>query len=377
MEIEALLYDIQHGDRVRCRACLRQCVIAPGRRGMCRTRENQRGHLYSLIYDRVSSAALDPIEKKPLYHFYPNTQVYSVGSLGCNFTCPGCQNWQISRQTPLEDDPAARHVTPAQEVDAALRARADGICWTYNEPAIWLEHTLESARLAKERGLYTAYVTNGSATRDHLDLIGPYLDAYRVDIKACLPDSYRTISGFSSVGDILDNTQYARERWGMHVECVTNVTPTINDNEANLFGIAHWIATTLGVDTPWHVTRFHPADGLANLPVTPQESLDLALKHGQDVGLRYIYVGNVLGDAHQHTNCPDCRQPLIRRNGFAVVENRLVDGACPDCGTAIAGRWEHAKPAYPAPDAAETVAEEAPPAPRSPHSFLDAWLHRS
>lgn len=336
---EAMLYDLTDDNRVRCRMCLRACAIAPGKRGMCETREHRDGRLYTLIADRVSAVALDPIEKKPLYHFHPGSQVLSLGTLGCSFTCSGCQNWQISQRVPVEDDPTLRYLPAERAVEIATQSGAAGICWTYNEPAIWLEHTLAGARMAKAYGLYTAYVTNGTASRAHLDAIGPYLDAYRVDIKAFSRDGYRAIAGFADYEAILDNTRYARERWDMHIECVTNVTPTINDSDADLRGIAHWIATALGVDTPWHVTRFHPCEGFAHLPATPSERLDRAYTLGREEGLRYIYVGNVPGDPRQHTACPSCGEVVIERQGFTVTKNRLQAGACPRCETAIAGRW--------------------------------------
>lgn len=260
--IEALLYEKLDRGRVRCQVCQWRCVIASGKRGACATRENRDGTLYTLIYDQVSSANLDPIEKKPLFHFHPGTPVFSLGTLGCSFSCPGCQNWQISQREPREFDPMLARMTPAAAVEMAKRAGAKGICWTYNEPAIWLEHTLEGARLAKEAGLFTAYVTNGTATREQLDLIGPYLDAYRVDIKAFSREGYKAIAGFANYEGILENTQYAKERWGMHVECVTNVTPTVNDSDEMLRGIAEWIAAALGIDTPLARDAFLPVPGI-------------------------------------------------------------------------------------------------------------------
>jgi pyruvate formate lyase activating enzyme len=335
---DAILYE-KVGENLCCHVCLRHCVIAAGARGQCGTREHRDGRLYTLIYDRVSAVGVDPIEKKPLYHFYPGSQVFSLGSLGCSFTCPGCQNWQISRGMPLDNDPALQQMTPSMAVASALRAHARGICWTYNDPAIWIEHTLESARLAKEAGLYTAYVTNGTATREHLDLLGPYLDAYRVDIKACSSAGYQAIAGFSAYRGILEGVQYAKEHWGMHVECVTNVTPTVNDSDLELQRIAHWIATALGIDTPWHVTRFYPYEGLSQLPATPLAVLNRACAIGEAEGLRYIYLGNVPGDSRQHTYCPSCGNLLIRRSGFTVTQMALSSGRCPQCGTAIAGVW--------------------------------------
>jgi len=337
--IEAMLYDRCEEQYVRCHLCLWNCRIAPGKRGVCRTRENVDGTLYTLIGDRISSACLDPIEKKPLYHFHPGTQAYSIGTVGCSFKCPGCQNWQISRGEPLEEDWRLIRMTPEESVRHAIEQGAAGICWTYNDPAIWLEFTLPGAKLAKDAGLYTVYVTNASATHAHLDAIGPYLDAYRVDIKAFSPQAYQKIAGFSNVEGIFDGVEYAKNRWGMHIECVTNVTPTINDSDDELRGIAHWIAESLGVDTPWHVTRFIPYEGFANLPMTPVETLHRAVAIGQEAGLRYVYVGNVPGDPYQDTHCPSCGDVIIERRGMALARNGVKDGRCPHCGTAIYGRF--------------------------------------
>jgi len=338
--MEAILYDKLENGRARCDVCQWRCVIAPEGRGACGTRENCGGTLYTLIYDRVSSANLDPIEKKPLYHFHPGTPVFSLGTLGCSFTCPGCQNWQISQRSPQEIDPQLTRLTPAAAVETAVRLGAEGICWTYNEPAIWLEHTLEGARRAKAAGLYTAYVTNGTATREQLDLIGPYLDAYRVDLKAFSREGYQAVAGFAKFAGILENTQYAKERWGMHVECVTNVTPTINDSDETLRGIARWIVAALGAGTPWHVTRFFPYRGFEQLPATPLERLDRAGEIGREEGLHFVYVGNVPDDPRQNTCCPACGHTVIRRRGFTVAHLDLAHGTCPHCGAAIVGRWD-------------------------------------
>lgn len=336
---EAILTETLDGGRVRCHACQWRCTIGPGTRGVCGTRVNRDGTLYSLIYDRVSAVHLDPIEKKPLYHFHPGTSVLSLGTLGCCFACPGCQNWTLSRGRPVEDDPSLIQLTPAQVMDAAVRHGAVGICWTYNDPAIWPEHTVEAATLAKAHGVYTAYVTNGMATREHLDAIGPYLDAYRVDIKAFSREGYQAIAGYADFDGILDGMAYAHSRWGMHVECVTNVTPTINDSDTELRGIARWIATTLGPDTPWHVTRFHPYEGFTHLPTTPVERLEEASRIGAEEGLRYVYIGNVPGDDRQQTRCPNCRDVVIARRGFTAEVTGMRDGACSHCHRPIAGRW--------------------------------------
>jgi pyruvate formate lyase activating enzyme len=334
---DAILFDRLADRQVRCRACLWRCVIPEGAMGVCRTRLNHEGALKTLIYGRAASVAVDPIEKKPLFHFHPGTRVYSMGTLGCNFSCHGCQNASLSHTAPQGE--FGDFITPEQAVDAAIRLGASGICWTYNEPAIWLEYILETAAIAKARGLYTAYVTNGAATREHLDKIGPHLDAYRVDIKAYTPEAYKRVAGFADAEGIRDSTAYARKRWKLHVECVTNIIPTINDQDDELRGIARWIARALGQDTPWHITRFFPCEEFAHLPQTPTQRLDRAYAFGRKEGLAYIYTGNIAGDARQDTFCPKCRRLLIRRHDISMAQSEITAGGCPRCKTSVAGVW--------------------------------------
>lgn len=242
-----------------------------------------------LTYARASSIAVDPIEKKPLYHFHPGSQVFSVGSWGCNFTCKHCQNWHISQGkiTDREYD-----LPPEKMIELALEHGCEGVCWTYNEPAIWLEYTIDSAKLAKENGLYTAYVTNGFMTIEALELIAPYLDAFRVDLKSFDDEFYKEICGVKSGKGVFDTAKCAKEL-GMHIEAVTNIIPTKNDSEENLKNLAEWIAENLGKDTPWHVTRFFPCYKLGHLEPTPIETLYRAKEIGEKAGLRFIYLGNV------------------------------------------------------------------------------------
>jgi len=337
---EALFYEQIDQNKARCRVCEFRCTIPDGSQGVCHTRTNRKGVLHTLIYGGTSSACIDPIEKKPLYHFHPNTRVFSTGTHGCNFKCPGCQNWQISHNRIPEGVQTLTAMLPRRSVDIACKQGATGICWTYNEPAIWLEHTLEAAQYAKERGLYTAYVTNGYATKEHLDLIGPYLDAYRVDIKAWDTAAYKAITGRPVKPErIRENTAYAKEHWGMHIECVTNVTPTLNDDEMTLRLIAGWIRDALSPYTPWHVTRFHPYLDLEHLPPTPLATLEHACAIAKEEGLHYVYTGNVPGDDRESTHCHHCGKRLIYRQGFAVAEIHLKEGRCAYCNTLIPGCW--------------------------------------
>lgn len=283
---------------------------------------------------------MDPIEKKPLYHFYPGTKILSMGTRGCNFRCPGCQNWEISHDSPDEFGKNMERIGPAESARLAGRLGCQGIGWTYNDPTIWLEHTLESMQEAKRLGLYSCYMTNGYATPEHMEMIGPYLTSWRVDIKGFSRESYKKISAFAKFDPVLEMTRLALHTYGMWVECVTNVTPTINDGEDIAHGIAGWIRDQLGPMTPWHVTRFHPYLDLSHLPSTPIRTLERFVEIGREEGLKYVYIGNVPGHPWEDTYCHSCGARVIQRRHFAVAQASLADGKCPKCGTAIPGRFQ-------------------------------------
>jgi pyruvate formate lyase activating enzyme len=331
---EALLYEKLSDNKVQCNLCHFRCVIAEDKAGFCKVRVNRGGVLYTLLDSFASSVALDPIEKKPLFHFYPGSLALSFGTWGCNFRCRGCQNYDISRFVPSEEKFAAvsKHISPKEAVEMALSYGAKGIAWTYNEPTIWFEYTLETAKLAKASGLYTAYVTNGSMTSEGLDLIGPFLDAFRVDVKAFSEESYKKITPIFDWKKILETTAYAKSKWNMHIEIVTNVIPGINDNLTEMRNLAKWIRTSLGKKTPWHLTRFYPYLDLANIPPTPVEELEKIHDIGIEEGLNFVYIGNIMGHPYEDTYCPKCKRRVIRRNGFEIVENHTHNGKCDFCG---------------------------------------------
>jgi len=292
---------------------------------------NNDGELYNLNYAMVSSMAVDPIEKKPLFHFHPGTQVFSLGGWGCNFHCQGCQNWEIS----MVDDVMvqSREVQPEKAIELAEHSRCDGIAWTYNEPSMWFEYTLDCARLAKDHGLYTVYVTNGYLSPEALDKIGPYLDAWRVDIKGFNDEAYRRIAKIPRWQGILEVAEQARHKWNMHVEVVTNVVPSVKDDDEQLSGIANWIHDKLGEKVPWHVTRFHPEYNMGDIPPTPVATLERAYQIGQKAGLKYIYVGNILGHSGENTLCPECGKPVVKRFGYETEITGLNGSCCRYCGT--------------------------------------------
>ncbi len=319
------------GQFARCGTCQWRCVIRKGGVGHCRTVVNIDGKLHTTIYGVVSSAAADPIEKKPVYHYKPGSKCFSVGSLGCNFRCVFCQNWQIAYADAADGSTGSCRTGfgPEQLVEAARLSGSEGVAWTYNEPAIWLDYTLDCAALCKQKGLYTVYVTNGYATPEALDLLGPYLDVYRVDIKSVEMEFYRNLIPIPSFQGILDVAERARKHWRMHVECVTNIIPGWNDDRHNLETIASWICQHLGSDTPWHVTRFYPYGKLADLPPTPLETLHAAVSLGRDAGLKFVYLGNVASDTGSNTYCPKCGSLIIERSGYNTRVVALTeDGRC-------------------------------------------------
>jgi pyruvate formate lyase activating enzyme len=324
MKKETLIYKKLENGKVKCGVCQRRCIISDGKTGWCKTRINERGILYSLIYGEVSSLSVNPIEKKPVFHYYPGSKWLSLGSVGCNFRCPGCQNWNIAHWK--NGEMYTEYISPEELVSRAKASGCIGISWTFNEPAIWLEYTLDAAKLAKEQGLYTNYVTNGFISGKALDMISPFLDVYRVDIKAFNKKT------------ILDVAKKAKEH-GMHVEIVTNITPGFNDNETELRGIASWIKNSLGPETPWHVTRFHPHFELSHLSPTPIAVLEKAWETGKEEGLWYVYLGNVPGHRLENTYCHTCNELLIERYFFEILKNKIKDNKCPECGTMVPGRF--------------------------------------
>jgi pyruvate formate lyase activating enzyme len=336
MKKEALLSSRMEDGSVRCNTCRRRCIIPEGKTGWCRTRVNEGGRLFSLIYGEVSSLSVNPIEKKPVFHFHPGSRWLSLGSLGCNFRCPGCQNWDIAHWKAGRMD--AEYLSPDAAVTRAKAAGCLGLSWTFNEPALWFEYTLDSARIAKEHGLFTNYVTNGFLTGEALDMIAPFLDVYRVDIKGFSEETYLRIGHTRDLQGVFEGTRQARAL-GMHVEIVSNIIPGYNDAEEELRGIATWIRTELGPEIPWHVTRFHPHFKLDQVPSTPVSTLERAWALGKEAGLWYVYLGNVAGHRLENTYCHGCGELLIERYVFDILANRIRDGACPACRTVIPGRF--------------------------------------
>jgi pyruvate formate lyase activating enzyme len=333
---EAILFDERGDGRVRCRLCAHCCTIEPGMTGICGVRQNIAGRLISRVYERVVARDVDPIEKKPLFHFYPGTRAYSIATVGCNFTCHGCQNHYIS-QYPRDHDGhiIGDRVTAAEIVADAVKQDCRSIAYTYTEPTIAIEYVLEVMKLAKDHGLANVWVSNGYFTAEAADLIVPHLDAINVDLKGISDRVYHEFIG-GDVRPVLDTIERLSDA-GVWVEVTTLVIPDVNDSPDELRRTAEAI---VGVSPaiPWHVSRFFPAYRMVSYPPTPVERLEEACRIGRDAGLHFVYLGNVPGEG-EVTHCPACNEPVILRSGYRVRENRLTDNACPACGEAIDGVW--------------------------------------
>lgn len=326
---EARLYETLGNKRVRCNLCAHRCLIADGKRGICRVRENRAGTLYTLAYGRAIARHVDPVEKKPLLHFYPGSTAYSIATPGCNFDCRWCQNWEISQPPHEQYFIKGTEASPEQIVFAARQAGCRSIAYTYTEPTVFFEYVHDTARLAHEAGLANILVTSGYFTSEAIGTIQPYLDAANVDMKAFRDATYRQYVG-ARLQPVLD-TLKAMARLGIWLEVTTLVIPGINEDEAELRDAAELIAREVGVEAPWHIRRFFPAYKMTHIPQTPASTLTRAREIGLRAGLHYVYVGNVPGE--ENTFCRQCGRLLIRRDGFRVVEkNILPDGTCPDCG---------------------------------------------
>ena len=329
---KAVLYESLPGSIVRCNICQWHCKIGSGRLGACRMYRNKDGILYNMNYARVSSVAADPIEKKPLFHFNPGSLVFSLGGWGCNFHCQDCQNWEISC---VDLPQIGRQIESDEAIRLAKDYNCQGIAWTYNEPTVWFEYTLDSARLAKKNNLYTVYVTNGYMTEEALDIIGPYLDAWRVDVKGFTDSFYRKLAKVSHWRGILDVTKRAKDKWKMHVEVITNIIPTLNDDDEQLEAVAGWVHDELGELTPWHVTRFYPHHSIKNLPPTPISTLEHAYNIGKNAKLKFVYIGNVPGHSRENTVCYSCGNVIIRRLAYQTEVVGLRDSKCIYCGAEL------------------------------------------
>ena len=329
MTHEAMFYKELKNDQVQCSLCEHRCVISSYKKGICRVRENREGTLYSLNYRRLIAVHVDPIEKKPLFHFYPGSLSYSIATKGCNFHCLHCQNWSISQ---IKGERIEGEVVPPQiAVQNALDSRCLSISYTYTEPTIYFETTLEIARFAREKGLKNVFVTNGYITSEALQCLAPYLDAASIDLKAMSDTFYRNVCG-ARLSAVLERIKEYYEL-GIWVELTTLIIPGYNDTEDELKKIAQYIVS-IDKNIPWHVSAFYPTYKLTDVPPTPAATLQKAYRIGKEAGLSYVYQGNV--GQGENTDCPSCGKTVIQRKYFSA-ENMITDDSCPFCGGNIQG----------------------------------------
>ena len=331
---EAMFYTKAQEQAVNCHLCNHHCHIKLDKHGICGVRKNQDGTLWSLVYGKVITQQIDPIEKKPLYHFYPGTQSYSIATVGCNFRCTFCQNADIS-QSPREDRSIYGNTVAAESiVEQARKTGCASISYTYTEPTIFMEYALDVARLAHGVGIKNIFVSNGYMTEESLEAIAPYLDAANVDLKAFSDHFYAKQCGAHL--EPVQKTLARMKELGIWLEVTTLLIPGLNDDPAELTEMVKFLSS-LGPETPWHISRFHPAYRLMDRPVTPIRTLQNARDIGLKGGLQYVYLGNVPGDAGENTYCRQCRALLIERYGFTIQNRGLEGGKCATCGAVMAG----------------------------------------
>ena len=320
---------------VQCNLCSHHCIISKGKRGICGVRENRGGTLYSLVYGKLVSSHVDPVEKKPLFHFLPGSSVYSIATVGCNFRCKNCQNWEISQSSKPQNPIMGKERSPKEIVEAAKQSICENIAYTYTEPTIFMDYTFDTAKLAIKSNMNNIFVTNGYMTEEALKQMAPYLHAANIDLKSLSDKFYTDICG-AHLEPILESIKLHKQL-GIWIEVTTLVIPNLNDSEENLTQIAEFLSD-LGEEIPWHVSRFYPAYKLIDLPSTPLGTLRRAKEIGEKAGLRYVYQGNVPGEG-ENTYCYSCGKLLIERDGYKIRAKQVIDSRCHRCGAKIDGIW--------------------------------------
>ena len=337
----ATLYKKIKDNKVQCLACSHKCQIIEGRTGICGVRQNIKGELKLLVYGKAAAVNVDPIEKKPLYHFLPGSKAFSIGTFGCNLRCANCQNFDLSQILGHKGDVSyyskinwGRDLSPEEAVQTAKDMGCKSIAYTYNEPTIWIEYALDIMKIAKKEGLANIWVSNGFMTQATLDAVSPYLDAINIDIKSMSDKFYRENCG-ARVAPVLENCQYIKAK-NIHLEITTLIIPTLSDNENMLKDLANFIKNDLGADVPWHISAFSGEISwkLKNIPSTTADQLKKAHEIGRGAGLQYVFVGNMPLDGLEDSYCPKCKARIIDRTGYNV-NNKLIKGKCPECNNLI------------------------------------------
>ncbi|MCK9604264.1 MAG: AmmeMemoRadiSam system radical SAM enzyme [Candidatus Omnitrophica bacterium] len=333
---EALYYQKLSGKAVQCRLCPRYCAIPDKARGFCGIRENRDGTLYTLSYAKaVSFNGLDSIEKKPLFHFLPGTKTFSVATAGCNLRCKFCQNWEISQRRPEEIEYV--YIEPAELVRRAIASGCPTIAYTYSEPTIFYEYMLETAKLTRAQGIKNIMHSNGYINEEPLRQLSKFLDAANIDLKGFSDDYYAKLSE-GRLEPVLKSLKILKEE-GVHLEITNLILSGFNDDPDTIIKMCLWIKENLGADTPVHFSRSFPMYKLASLNPTPVETLEKARTIALDCGLKYVYIGNLAGNLAENTYCPKCKEMLIERRGYFILQNNIKDGKCKFCGEKIEGIW--------------------------------------
>ena len=333
---QAVLWESVEDNKVRCNLCSWRCAIDNGKLGRCLVRKNIDGTLYSLTYDKVCSANPDPIEKKPLFHFQPGSRSFSVATMGCNFRCEFCQNWQISQAAIESGRIDGEPITPEQIVEAAVRNRCKSIAYTYTEPTVFMELCNDCGRLGKERGLTNVFVSNGYQTTEAIDFAADWLDGINVDLKSFSDEYYKRLCK-ARLQPVLDTIGYIAKETNIWLEITTLVVPGENDSDDELTKIAEFIVNHAGPDVPWHISRFIPQYKYLDSYPTPISRIEQAEEIGKKTGLHYVYPGNIPGTRSESTFCYNCGQMLIQRVGYRIGTNKIKNSKCPECNTEIAG----------------------------------------
>jgi len=332
---EASFYQKLKDNIVQCQLCPRRCTIPEGLRGYCRTRENRKGVLYTLVYAKPVAIHIDPIEKKPLFHFLPSAKAYSIATAGCNLKCKFCQNWEISQSKPEELEYI--YLTPADLIKKVKESGTAVIAYTYNEPTIFYEYMLETAKLARQQGIKNVMHSNGYINEAPLKELAKYLDAANIDLKGFSEEYYAKLTE-GSLAPVLNSLKVLKSQ-GVHIEITTLLLSGFNDDAAVLKKMCFWIKDNLGPDTPLHFSRFFPMYKLTSLNPTPLDSLERARRIAIECGLKYVYIGNISPNPAENTYCPGCGKIVIERNGYFVRQDNLKKGRCKFCGEEIAGIW--------------------------------------
>lgn len=330
----AVLYENADSGKVRCNLCNFRCLIADGKLGNCGVRKNIEGVLYSLNYDKVCAAAVDPIEKKPLFHFLPGSESFSVACVGCNFKCDFCQNWQISQVQ--KSGMIGSSYSAQQIVSAAIDNKCRSISYTYTEPTIFMELASDCGRLAKQKGLENIFVSNGYMTIEAVDFAKDWLSAINIDLKSFNDGFYKRVCK-ASLEPVLDTIKYITERTDMWLELTTLIVPDQNDSDDEIKDIADFIASLRDGNVPWHVSRFYPNYNMDGVGPTSEDTMLNAYRTGKEAGIKHVYIGNMPSGKGQNTLCPDCGKVVIERSGYRIGETSIEKGCCKGCGGEISG----------------------------------------